>query len=132
MAHPVHHAMASAKRYGGDWREFLPIHDWFDESKSQFADFRHRALRHHSEGIFLCEKIFGASLTLSTGRVVPVRWIGEDHVKEDCGFIPTAADWLKQIKPQSWMVRRQRKFKELEEAMAERPILQEEPCPTPV
>lgn len=25
---------------------------------------------------------------------MPVRWIGEQHMKEDLGWIPTAADWL--------------------------------------
>jgi hypothetical protein len=39
------------------------------------------------------------------GRVVPVRFIGEQHVKEDCGFIPTVADWLKHIQAQPWMKR---------------------------
>jgi len=27
----------------------------------------------------------------------------EQHVKEDLGRIPTAADWLSQIQPQRWM-----------------------------
>jgi hypothetical protein len=29
--------------------------------------------------------------------------VGEQHVKEDLGRIPTAADWLTQITPQRWM-----------------------------
>jgi hypothetical protein len=32
-----------------------------------------------------------------------VRYIGEQHVKEDLGRIPTAQDWLSQIKPERWM-----------------------------
>ena len=35
--------------------------------------------------------------------MVPVRWIGEQHVKEDCGFIPSMQDWFQHIKPQRWM-----------------------------
>jgi hypothetical protein len=35
--------------------------------------------------------------------MIPVRWIGEQHVKEDCGFIPSMEDWFKHIKPQKWM-----------------------------
>jgi hypothetical protein len=31
-------------------------------------------------------------------RQVPVRYIGEQHVKEDLGRIPTAQGWLSQIK----------------------------------
>jgi hypothetical protein len=35
--------------------------------------------------------------------MIPVRWVGEQHVKEDCGFIPTIQDWFGHIKPQRWM-----------------------------
>jgi hypothetical protein len=103
--HPYHHALSSVQRWGGRVEDYLPIHDWFDESKAFIADFRHRALRHHAEGIFLCEKIFGATLTNSDGRVVPVRWVGEQHVKEDLGRIPSAQDWLQNLMPQPWMRR---------------------------
>jgi hypothetical protein len=103
VAHPLKHAQRSAKRFGGKPEDYLPIHSWFDESKAFLADFRHRALRHHSEGIFLCEEIFGISITNSEGKEVPVRYIGEQHVKEDLGRIPTAQDWLTQIKPERWM-----------------------------
>jgi hypothetical protein len=76
-----------------------------DQSKCIIADFRHRALRHHAEGIFLAETIFGRTITLSTGRVVPTRLIGEQHVQEDLGFIPSFADWVKVIRPEPWMGR---------------------------
>ena len=103
MAHPWKHAQSSAQRFGGKPDDYLPIHTWFDESKAFLADFRHRALRHHTEGIFLCEKIFGVTITNSEGKEIPVRYIGEQHVKEDLGRIPTAQDWLTQIKPERWM-----------------------------
>jgi hypothetical protein len=48
MAHPLEHAMNSARKFGGGAEDYLPIHEWFDESKAILADFRHRALRHHS------------------------------------------------------------------------------------
>jgi Domain of unknown function (DUF6915) len=66
MAHPYHHALASVKKWGGDVSDYLPLHTWFDQSKSIAADFRHRALRHHAEGIFM--------LVIWTGKpvVVPV------------------------------------------------------------
>ena len=79
-----------------------------DQSKEITADFRHRALRHHAEGIFMAETIFGPTLTLSTGRVIPTRWVGEQHVKEDLGFIPSFADWVKAIRPEPWMGRTER------------------------
>jgi hypothetical protein len=37
--------------------------------------------------------------------VVLVRWIGEQHVREDLGFIPSFADWVKAIRPEPWMGR---------------------------
>ena len=51
----------------------------------------------------MAERQFGVTITTSTGRVVPVRVIGEQHVMEDCGFIPTVADWLKNMTVEPWM-----------------------------
>jgi hypothetical protein len=90
---------------GGHRRGLQRIHDWFDESKKIIADFRHRALRHNAEGIFMEETIFGTTITLSTRCFIPVRWIGEQHVREDLGFIPSFADWMKSIRPEPWMGR---------------------------
>jgi hypothetical protein len=103
MAHPLRHAESSAKKFGGKAEDYLPIHHWFDESKAFFPDFRHRALRHHAEGIFQAEKLFGVTIVNSDGKQIPVRYVGEQHVREDLGSIPTAQDWLRQIKPQRWM-----------------------------
>jgi len=119
MSHPYHHAVSSAKKYGGQPEEYQAIHDWFDASKAHMADFRHRALRHHSEGIFMLETVFGTTITLSTGRVVPVRFIGEQHVIEDLGRIPTVQDWLGRIQPERWMMGRGRELAEPELAGAE-------------
>jgi hypothetical protein len=105
VAHPYHHALASVKKWGGCVEDYQPIHDWFDESKAFLADYRHRALRHHAEGIFLAERFFGKTIRNRDGRRIPVRWIGEQHVKEDLGWIPTASDWLKCIRPEPWMGR---------------------------
>ncbi|WP_408002843.1 DUF6915 family protein [Pseudorhodobacter wandonensis] len=54
--------------------------------------------------MFEAQRIFGHSLTNSAGRAVPIRWIGEQHVREDCqGRIPSLADWLGRIQPEPWM-----------------------------
>ncbi len=53
MAHPYHHALSSVKKWGGEVSDYLPLHTWFDQSKAIAGDFRHRALRHHAEGIFM-------------------------------------------------------------------------------
>lgn len=107
MAHPYHHALSSVAKWGGTPEDFLAAHSWLDESKSIIADFRHRALRHHAEGIWQMERVLGATLTLSTSRVVPTRFIGEQHITEDLGFIPSFADWARCIRPQPWMARAQ-------------------------
>jgi hypothetical protein len=108
MAHPYNHALSSARKYGGEPEEYLQLHQWLDGSKAHTADFRHRALRHHSEGIFMLEALFGPTLTSSAGRVIPVRLIGEQHVLEDLGRIPTVQDWLGKIQPEPWMLGRDR------------------------
>ena len=105
MGHCYHHALSSVRIWGGSVEDYLPLHLWFDQSKAITADFRHRALRHHAEGIFMLERFFGPTITLSTCRVVPVRLIGEQHVREDLGFIPSFADWVKAIHPEPWMGR---------------------------
>lgn len=107
MAHPYHHALSSVRQWGGVPEDYIALHAWFDESKQIIADYRHRALRHHAEGIFMLEKIFGTTITLSTGRVIPTRWVGEQHVREDLGRIPSFVDWVRAIRPEPWMGRAQ-------------------------
>jgi hypothetical protein len=100
--------MSSARKHGGTWEQYVHIHNWFDETKSWIPDVRHRAFRHHAEGIFECEKIFGVSvkITLESGHIkeVPVRVLGEQHVKEDCGFIPNAKEYFKHVKMEPWQM----------------------------
>lgn len=105
MANCYHHSLSSVKKWGGKPEDYQAIHDWFDESKKIMADFRHRALRHHAEGCFACEKEFGVAIKNSDGRMVPVRLIAERHIIEDLGYIPSMSDWFLQIKPTKWMMR---------------------------
>ena len=105
MAHCYFHALSSVRKWGGRPEDYLPLHQWFDQSKAILADPRHRALRHHAEGIFMLECVFGATIGNADGRIVPVRLIGEQHVREDLGSIPSFADWARLIAPQTWMLR---------------------------
>lgn len=137
MANPYHHAVSSARQFGGVPSDYQPIHDWFDKSKAHRADPVHRALRHHSQGIFDCEEIFGPTVELSTcvkcgvhkdehpewepakqhpfnPKVIPTRWVGEQHVREDLGRIPTMNEWFDQIPMEPWMNRSRKLSKELE------------------
>ena len=100
---PLHHSKSSVAKWGGKVSDYMPIHRWFDESKKGLAFVTHRAIRHHSEGIGWCENVFGNVLILSNGKEIPVRYVAEQHIKEDCNFIPTMKDWLQHLKPQPWM-----------------------------
>lgn len=117
MAHPWHHAVSSARKFGGTPEQYLELHRWFDASKEILADPRHRALRHHAEGCFRAEEVFGVTLpiklTNGTTKQVPVRLVAEQHIQEDLGWIPSAADWLRQIQMLPWMNRPQRLSREL-------------------
>jgi len=103
MSHPLHHAISSQRKWKGKIDDYLPIHNWYDETKAHYPDMRHRALRHHSEGIFWCEEKFGVYITNSDGKMVPVRAIGEQHILEDIGFIPTIKDYLDNMNTVGWM-----------------------------
>lgn len=105
MSKPYIHALSSAKKFGGDPNEYLKFHDWFDQTKSHFADVRHRAILHTSFGIYLFEQVFGPTYTNSAGKVVSTRDIGEQHVLEDYGnkFIPTIQDFLQGLPVEDWM-----------------------------
>lgn len=101
---PYIHAKNSVRRYGGQIEDYLPIHDFFDSTKAAWADVRHRAVLHSSFGIYLVEKVFGTTITNSDGKVISVRDIGEDHVVEDCGQIPTIEKWLSNLPVEDWML----------------------------
>lgn len=116
MANPYHHALSSVRKWGGEVGDYLPLHEWLDESKGYMGDFRHRALRHHAQGIFEMAEVFGPLLTLSTGKVIPTRWVGEQHVIEDLGRIPTIQDWFQHIVPQPWMNKPRKLSVELEQS----------------
>lgn len=62
MSKPAIHARSSAKKFGGVPEDYLPIHNWFDSSKSAIGDNRHRVVTHSSFGIFLAEKTFGMNM----------------------------------------------------------------------
>lgn len=100
---PYAHAKNSAKKYGGTPEDYQDVHDFFDSSKSALADVRHRALLHSAWGIFMLERVFGTTITNSEGRRVCVRDLGEDHVLEDLGFIPSAEHWLRNMRIEPWM-----------------------------
>lgn len=100
---PFTHARNSARRHGGVPADYQAIHDFFDSTKAALPDMRHRALLHSAFGIFLLERVFGTTITNSDGKQVCVRDLGEEHVIEDLGFIPTVERWLSGLPMQPWM-----------------------------
>ena len=103
MAHPYHHAVSSAKRFGGQPDDYLALHSWFDATKAHLADARHRVLRHHSFGIFIAEQLFGVTLTNPSGNRIPTRAVGEQHVQEDFSFIPSIHQCFRGLPPEGWL-----------------------------
>jgi len=74
---------------------------------------RHRALYHHTQGVWLCQRIFGNTITVWKGNAevqVPVREIAEQHIMEDLGRIPSPGDWLNHMNVASWMSGPKHKF----------------------
>ena len=105
MGTPLLHARSSVKKYGGEIKDYIAIHRWFDSTKGHMPVFKHRAILHNSFGMLLAEQVFGDYVTNSDGKMVEVRQIAYDHIFEDCGFVPTVEDWLKGLQVQPWMMK---------------------------
>ena len=99
---PWQHARGSVAKWGGKPEDYLPIHDFIDQTKAAMPDVRHRAVLHNAMGIFILERAFGHTITNSDGRVIPTRDIGEQHVLEDMGFIPSLEDWIEDLPQKPW------------------------------
>lgn len=104
---PWKHAESTARKWGGSPSDYVALHDWFDETKAYTGDWTHRALRHHSAGIQWAIEKFGHTIVNSKGQHIPTKMIAEQHVEEDCGWIPTPADYLKLLRnnPDDWMLK---------------------------
>jgi hypothetical protein len=112
---PYEHAKSSANKFGGVPTDYIELHDWFDCTKSLTGDWGHRALRHHAAGIQWAVEKFGHFIKNSHGSEVATKLIAEQHVKEDCGFIPRASDWTDCVvkNPKDWMLKVKTRSKEL-------------------
>jgi hypothetical protein len=98
-------ASGSSRVFGGCPEIYMPLHSWFLETAAWFSDNRHLAMRHHSFGIFEAEERFGFCLNAGGDTIsgVPVRVVAERHVRLVLQKIPSATDWIKRVKSQSWM-----------------------------
>ena len=87
MAHSLFHAKSSARSFGGTLEVYLPLHNWFDATKCIRADFRHRALRHHKQGVALAKQIFGELI-----NGVDTDILGQQHNMEDFQYNPDRSE----------------------------------------
>jgi Domain of unknown function (DUF6915) len=97
-----HHAVSAAHKWGGIAEDYIEIEEFIDSSKKIIGDVRHRSLYHHTEGIWLCQRIFGRTIAIGR-RQVPVRLIAERHVLEDLGWLPSPADYIGGMPIKPWM-----------------------------
>lgn len=108
-----HHAVSAARKWGGKPEDYLSIEEYIDSSKQIIGDVRHRAIYHHTLGVWLVQQRFGPtiSVTKDSGRVVqvPTRLIAERHIIEDLGWLPSPADYFKNMPVEKWMSGSQRK-----------------------
>lgn len=100
---PYCHAKNSARKFGGKPEDYQALHDFFDQTKACMPDMRHRAILHSAFGIFLLEQVHGVNIRNSDGKLVSVRDVGEQHVLDDLGFIPTVENYLQNMTIQPWM-----------------------------
>lgn len=106
------HAQSAARKWGGKPEDYIEIQEFIDSSKQIIGDVRHRSLYHHTVGVWLCQKVFGRTISVTrTHRPieVPVRLIAERHILEDLGWLPSPADYIDGMPIKTWMSGSQRK-----------------------
>lgn len=107
-----YHAVSASKKWGGKPEDYLDVEEFIDSSKKIIGDFRHRSLYHHTEGTWLCQRLFGTTLSIEKEHgvsLVPVRLVAERHILEDLGWLPSPADYIKGMLKEPWMSGSQRK-----------------------
>jgi hypothetical protein len=97
-------ANASAARFGGDPSAYLALHAWFLETRNWSDGPKHLLFRHHAFGIFEAEARLGPVIALGDDKAVPTRVVAERHVQTVLGRVPSAADFLRRIKGERWML----------------------------
>lgn len=101
-----HHAKSAARKWGGVPDDFIDVEEFIDSSKRIIGDARHRSLYHHTEGVWLCQRLFGRVIQVEKehGLVdVPVRLVAERHILEDLGRLPSPKDYIDGMLLEPWM-----------------------------
>jgi hypothetical protein len=106
------HAVSAAHKWGGTPELYIEVEEFIDSSKKIIGDARHRSIYHHTEGVWLCQRIFGRTLSVrrmdaQTGcfsaKLVPVRLVAERHILEDLGRLPSPKDYIDGMILEPWM-----------------------------
>lgn len=97
-----YHAKSAARKWGGSVEDYIDIEEFIDSSKKIIGDVRHRSIYHHTEGVWLCQRIFGRVRLIGHAEV-PVRLIAEQHILEDLGWLPSPADYIREMQTAQWM-----------------------------
>jgi hypothetical protein len=102
-----YHARSAVKKWGGSPDDYIAIEELIDSSKQFIGDIRHRALFHHTYGVWVCQRIFGRIIKVEKQQgalcEVPVRLIAEQHILEDLGWLPSPADYISGMPIKPWM-----------------------------
>ncbi|NBD31917.1 MAG: hypothetical protein GVY17_02810 [Cyanobacteria bacterium] len=92
---PIRHCCISRGRWGGQEKDYYPIHEFIDSTKELCSDCRHRILHTHWGINQIVIPIFGQTLINSDGKAVDVKDMCErDHLLADYDnqFIPTLSE----------------------------------------
>lgn len=93
---PVHHALVSARLFGGAWTDYEPLHTAFDLSKMALGDMRHRAALHSVDhGGKVMALRFGQQAWPGTATLDA---LVAQHMDDDHGFPVVLDDWLRACK----------------------------------
>ena len=106
MANPEIHAKSSAKRWGGNYKDYIEIHELIDSPKVVMNNNTARTLTHNTWFAYeMIPLVFGYNITNSAGKSVDTTDIAMLHILEDFRFkfVPTPQDYLKHLVLQPWM-----------------------------
>lgn len=98
---PEDHALLSVRDYGGKQSDYYEVHYLMDVSKHFITNGHasHRAMSHNWWGITLIEKLYKKKLI----NGVSVRQLLIDHVRQDCGIVPTLEECISSLSAGNYM-----------------------------
>ena len=105
MAHPYHHALSSMKKWGGAVEDYLAIHCLVRRIEKNYRRFPSPGAQASCRGDLHERDHLRLHDSAVDGSDHSDKMVGEQHVREDLGFIPSFADWVKAIRPEPWMGR---------------------------